>query len=542
MTQSAGAPGAIVLSGFDLSEAAHPAPQGCEDCACFVGESMHLRSWPPAPEVTGVTHWVSGREITKVHISGDHCLLFNPVGSGGPVVVNERGLGLFRRFAQPVTLTEARAAGPECEPDAQYVFDRLSRLGFIHPADQMQHPDFAEGKLLTAWLHVTNACNLRCPYCYVHKSAEKMDDSIGRASVEAVIRSAVRHGFPAVKLKYAGGEASLNQKLLLDLHEHARTLAARNGITLYATLLSNGVRLSPALIGLLKSLDIRVMISLDGIDGQHDLQRPFANGKPSFPFVEHTIARLIEHGHPPHLSITITNRNFSGLAEVVRFALDRNLTFSLNFFRANECSTQFPDLQYEEHAMVASLLEAFGVIEELLPRWSVLGSILDRGQLLEPRQRSCGVGQDYVVIDQRGQVAKCHMEIERTLGDVIKDDPLQLVRKDLTLVQNLAVTEKEGCRDCTWRYWCSGGCSVATFRATGRYDIKSPNCGIYKAIYPEALRLEGLRILKYADAAASVLHHHHTPQRAGVSGRLWRVYRAPTALPTKTFALPARIA
>ena len=41
---------------------------------------------------------------------------------------------------------------------------------------------------------------------------------------------------------------------------------------------------------------------------------------------------------------------------------------------------------------------------------------------------------------------------------------------------------------------------MATFRATGRYDVKSPNCGIYKAIYPEALRLEGLRILKYASA------------------------------------------
>jgi hypothetical protein len=38
-------------------------------------------------------------------------------------------------------------------------------------------------------------------------------------------------------------------------------------------------------------------------------------------------------------------------------------------------------LRYEEQAMIASLLEAFGVIEELLPRWSVLGSILDRGQL-----------------------------------------------------------------------------------------------------------------------------------------------------------------
>jgi uncharacterized protein len=501
MNQIPGVPRAIALSGFDLSGAVQTASHGCEDCACSVSESLQAPTWPARPETTGVNHWVRGREITKIEVGDGHYVLFNPVGSGGAIVVNEAGLALFQRFELPTTLRDARVTGPGCEPDAQEVFDRLARLGFIHPEGQVQSPEFTAGTLLTAWLHVTNACNLRCPYCYVHKSAEKMDESIGRASVEAVMLSAVRHGFPAVKLKYAGGEASLNHRLLLELHEYAQVLASEHGIKLHATLLSNGVKLPSALIDMLKEHGIRVMISLDGVYGHHDRQRPFASGKPSFRFVERTISDLIARGHPPHLSITITNRNSSGLAEVVRFALERNLTFSLNFFRDNDCSAQFSDLQYEENAMISSLLEAFGVVEEFLPPWSVLGSILDRGQLLEPRQRSCGVGQDYVVIDQRGRVAKCHMEIERTLGDVVRDDPLQLVRKDLTLVQNLAVTEKEGCRDCTWRYWCSGGCSVATFRATGRYDVKSPNCRIYKAIYPEALRLEGLRILKYAPVA-----------------------------------------
>ena len=420
------------------------------------------------------------------------------------MVVNEQGLAVFRRFDRPVGLTEARVSGPDREDDAQLVFDRLSRLGFIHSAGLVQHLEFAPGTVLTAWLHVTNACNLRCPYCYVHKSAEHMDEQVGQASVEAVFRSAISQGFPAVKLKYAGGEASLNHQLVLTLHGYATMLAARHGIQLQATLLSNGVKLHPDFIDVLRAEDIRVMVSLDGIGRQHDLQRPFVNGRPSFRFVERTIKDLIEHGHAPHLSITITNRNHSNVADVVRFALERNLTFSLNFFRDNDCSAAYTDLQFEEQAMIDSLLEAFVVIEEMLPRWSVLGSVLDRGQLLQPRQRPCGVGQDYVVIDQRGRVAKCHMEIERTLGDVVRDDPLRLVQRDLTLVQNLPVDQKEGCRECAWRYWCSGGCPVATFRATGRYDIKSPNCRIYQAIYPAALRLEGLRILKYAPGAESL--------------------------------------
>jgi uncharacterized protein len=491
---------AIALSSFDLPDAPELMLHGCEDCACPVSDtrSLPIPGALPSAAQRATGRWVRGRDVIEIQLDTEHQLLFNPVGRGGAVVVNEPAHRIFQCFRQPATVGEVKALCPEQTDDVDEIFTRLSQLEIIHLSGQALSPAFQSGQVLTAWLHVSNACNLRCPYCYVHKSAEGMDESVGRAAVEAVIKSAVQHGFPAVKLKYAGGEASLNHRLVVKLQAHAKALAAEHGLQLYATLLSNGVTLPPALVAILKDEGIRVMISLDGLGSQHDAQRPFANGKPSFRFVERTIAQLIEQCHAPHLSITITNRNAGGVADVVRFALERDLTFSLNFFRDNDCAASFPDLRYEEQTMISSLLGAFGVIEEFLPRWSVLGSILDKGQLIQPRQRSCGVGQDYVVIDQRGGVAKCHMEIEKTLGDIFSDDPLQLVQRDSSTALNLAVEDKEGCRDCTWRYWCSGGCTVATFRATGRYDIKSPNCNIYKAIYPEALRLEGLRLLKYA--------------------------------------------
>jgi uncharacterized protein len=229
------------------------------------------------------------------------------------------------------------------------------------------------------------------------------------------------------------------------------------------------------------------------------VQRPTLGGKPSSALVLKTIGRLLAAGLRPHISITITSRNVDGVAEVVRFALERDLTFSFNFFRDNECASGFSDLQYEEQAMLDGLHGAFAVIEEQLPRWSVLGSVLDRGQLLAPRRKSCGVGDDYVVIDQRGKIAKCHMELGDTVGDIRTDDPVLAIRDDSRGIRNLLVEDKEGCRDCTWKSWCSGGCSAATFRATGRFDVRSPNCNIYRTIYPEAVRLEGLRILRYAD-------------------------------------------
>jgi uncharacterized protein len=501
----------VALSRFDLPGAAELMVHSCEDCACPVtdgGADCHAHDEGQPEIIDDIDRWVRGREIVEVLLDQDHRALFNPLGRGGVVVVNRPAHQIYDSFRQPTTFKDARTAWPDDGDDADQISRRLSRLEMIHRADRGTHLEFGAAprtdRTLTAWLHVTNACNLRCPYCYVAKSAEKMDEPVGQAAVAAVVRSAAMHGFTAVKLKYAGGEASLNHHLMLRLHARARELTAAHGLRLQATLLSNGVRLPQALVDTLKDQSIKVMISLDGIGDAHDVQRPFVTGKPSFHHVERTIAQLIAQRHAPHLSITITNRNARGVADVVRFALERDLTFSFSLFRDNDCAASFPDLRYAEQGMISALLDAFGVVEEFLPRWSVLGSVLDRGQLVQPRQHACGVGRDYVVIDQHGRVAKCHMEMEKTLGDVFADDPLLLVQRDKTLVQNLAVEEKEGCRGCSWRYWCSGGCSVATFRATGRYDIKSPNCNIYKAIYPAALRLEGLRLLKYATAGGDV--------------------------------------
>lgn len=489
----------VAISAFDLLDSSRTLIHGCEDCACAVTPAESSpRGNPVFAELPRGEPLVRSGTIFEHALDDEFRLLFRTVDDGNVVVVNRSAYQIFRAFDRPATLAAASAAVPSTIGKIEGVLTRLYSAGIVQRPGVPAVPSFAESHTLTAWLHVSNACNLACPYCYVRKSASAMDERTGIAAVDAVMRSAVKHGFSTVKLKYAGGEASLNRDLVLCLDGYARSRAAELGLGFDAVLLTNGLKLPLAFVDALQASGVRIMISLDGMAAAHDAQRPTVAGKPSFRSVEKTIERLVAVGYPPHLSVTITARNAAGVADVVRFALDRGLTFSLNFFRDNDCAATFSDLRYADAVMIDGLRAAFAVIEENLPPWSMLGSVLDRGQLLQARQRPCGVGQDYVVIDHEGSVAKCHMEIERTLGDVFRDDPLLLVRDDTRTTLNLLVDEKEGCRDCSWRYWCSGGCPVATFRATGRYDIKSPNCAIYKAIYPEALRLEGLRLLKYA--------------------------------------------
>jgi uncharacterized protein len=470
------------LSSMDIPDSQEPLVHACEDCACAVSGTRARRTVPDVGD--GPLVLASG--LVDLPIDDEHSLLFNPHGNGQVVVLDAVGRAVAAGFATPARVSAA-------------VADDVARLvaaDVVHPVGRAPTQDFQRDATLTAWLHVTNKCNLRCPYCYVHKSDDSMSQDVAERSVDALVASAVRNGFEALRLKYAGGEASLNADVLVGLHDYARDRCAAEGLALSAVLLSNGVALHDRLVDALRAREIGVMVSLDGLGAGHDAQRPTLGGRPSSALVIRTVDRLVAAGVAPHISITITGRNTADVAGVVRFAVDRGLTFSMNFFRDNDCAATFDDLQYEQRAMIDGLAGAFRVIEQTLPPWSVLGSVLDRGQLLMPRQRPCGVADDYVVIDQNGRIAQCHMDIETTVGDIRTADPVSAVRAGG--IKNLLVEDKAGCRDCSWRQWCAGGCPLATHRATGRFDVRSPNCAIYKAIYPQALRLEGLRILKYA--------------------------------------------
>lgn len=488
---------ALALCGSDVPHGPGLVVRSCEDCACPTGGE---RAHPRHPVDLPAGPLVRAEGVVDLPLDDEHSVLFGSQGRGGVVVVNRTARDLFQRFTEPTSLDDLVRAGHE-PGEAAEVVRRLVEQDLVHEPGLVPAPEFAASRELTAWLHVTNQCNLRCTYCYVHKSDESMDHATARETVDALVRSAVDNGFRSLRLKYAGGEASLNADVLFALHDHAVARCAEQGLGLSAVLLSNGVALPDRLATRLVERGIRLMISLDGLGAVHDAQRPTVAGKPSARRVVRTVDRLVRHGVAPHLSITITSGNVDEVAAVVRYALERGLTFSFNFFRDNDCASRFEDLQYEERSLVAGLADAFAVIEELMPPWSVLGSVLDRGQLVEPRRKSCGVGDDYVVVDQRGQVSQCHMEIGSTLGDVRHVDPVAAIRDDGAGIRNLLVDDKEGCRDCTWRNWCSGGCAVATFRATGRFDVRSPNCNIYRAIYPAALRLEGLRLLRFAEPA-----------------------------------------
>lgn len=457
-----------------------------DDCAC--SSSVVSRT---APVLATVWRKVEG--LASLSLSPDNKIYITP---------NQNGAVLLNSFAESVLndLSSSRLLENNNESFAQ----SLALAGLLTRVDHdcacaTEDDCSLSSSPLTSWLHLTDRCNLRCDYCYLPHVREDMTSETGRAAIDAAFRSALANGFKQVKLKYAGGEPLLRFPLIVELHQYAQSLAEAHGLTVEGVVLSNGTLLTESLISTLRSLNLRLMISLDGLGAHHDAHRRYAGGRGSFADVAEAIDLALAHGLTPNISVTVSSRTADGLPDVMAWILERELPFSLNFYRENELSASHEDMRLDEEKIINGMLAAFKVIEENLPRRPFLGGIIDRANLSVSHTHTCGVGQNYLVFDQNGQVAKCQMHIRKPITDIHAADPLAVIRADQIGIQNVSVEEKEGCKTCEWKYWCAGGCPLATYRATGRYDVKSPNCNIYKALFPEALRLEGLRLLKYQD-------------------------------------------
>lgn len=365
----------------------------------------------------------------------------------------------------------------------------LPTLGQVTPPTPVETP-----LLLSAWLHITDRCNLRCDYCYTAHTAADMSPTVGRAAIDAIFRSAVVHGYRAVKLKYAGGEPLLRFPLVLELHRYAQAQAAQCGIALAGIVLSNGTLLTPAQVDAMQNVGLRLMISLDGVGAMHDCQRHYADGRGSFAEVAHAVDLALADGLGPEISITVSSRNAAALAETVAWILARNLPFSLNFYREHSQSECQSDLRIEDDRIIAGMLAAYKVIESNLPHRSLLASLADRANLSAPHLRTCSAGQSYLAFDTQGRVAKCQMDMANLVTDYNDPDPLATCRVSDMGLCNPIVDTKDECRDCNWRYVCGGGCPLQAQRFAGSYYAKSPYCTIYQTLLPEAVRLEVLRL------------------------------------------------
>jgi len=119
----------LVLSAFDLPDAAALMVHSCETVPARSAQRVAAGAdsggrGAMADEST----WMRGQEITEMRLDPRHWLLFNPVGNGGVVVLNEPALSIFAGFRHPVTIAAARTAAGQDAAAFAGVCNRLAAL------------------------------------------------------------------------------------------------------------------------------------------------------------------------------------------------------------------------------------------------------------------------------------------------------------------------------------------------------------------------------------------------------------------------------
>lgn len=430
-------------------------------------------------------------------------LVYNPLSEKCLAVLNKEATFLYEQIDNKKSLADIYSLAKEKDPKVRFsdivrtFQDFLSSEIIYFDSPKSKEKLFSKRpRHLGVWLHMTNQCNLRCTYCYVWKTSDKMSDEIARKAVEKIIDSAKTHGFKKITIKFSGGECLLELQKVLDLVYLGRKLAKRAKIDIEFVVLTNGVLLTEKTAKILKEENLRAAVSLDGLEKYHNSQRVFANGLGSFKYVEKGIENLLKAKVLFNVSVTITSKNIENIPDLTKYLLNHNIPFAFNFYRENPYVKE--SLEGDDKKLVEYLKKAYKLIYENPPRYSLINGLLDRITFKRPHLFTCGMGNSYVVVRQDGKIVSCQMTLEKPIGSIEDRDLIETMRKgNFVRPKGLTVEGKTPCKDCQWKYICCGGCPLLTFEQKGSYQINSLYCSIYKALIPEVLRIEAKRLIKY---------------------------------------------
>ena len=169
------------------------------------------------------------------------------------------------------------------------------------------------------------------------------------------------------------------------------------------------------------------------------------------------------------------------------------MPLSFNLYRANPLSSPHADLEIEQQAIIAGLRAAYALLEKNLPGEPLLGGLLDHVRF-HGHTQPCGVGENYLVVAHTGQLAQCHMRLDATVDAT---NSIDLCQPCASGADHQSDRGRQGGLPhlhlpLSVRRRLPIG-NLPHHRTLGPCES---HCTIYRALMPDVLRLEGLRLMK----------------------------------------------
>jgi uncharacterized protein len=428
---------------------------------------------------------------------------FNPNGHQGPLILFGDALDVFERCRKGSNISELEAVFPWASSRRErleQIIIALEELELVHignaPSSELSRKHYNRKQQMTAWFQLTDVCNLRCAYCYIHKKPTHMDLELGKKLVAKIVDDSARARFKEVVFKLAGGEPALRWPEGRALIDWAEKQFSGSSVHVKFHIITNATILPESLLDYLVAGKLGISVSLDGVGKWHDRQRFYRNGRGSFLDVEKNVEILLSRGlHPPILT-TVSRESLHGITELAEYCWQRDLGFRFGLYR--ETATSPLDLHNNNEEVIRELLKCYSWMENHLPArdFSLCHQFCDVNFRI-PKVRNCGIGVSGVTVTSDGKFCLCQSEMSDVLGDVQRDDFVQVMKSQnrFSLSEN-RVDRYPVCAECKWRFSCAGGCPYLTKQQYGTFRHASPYCEVYQAILPILLRLHALQLVR----------------------------------------------
>ncbi len=353
----------------------------------------------------------------------------------------------------------------------------------LYTDDSQVTLDMLEGRgavIKAMCLHVAHDCNMTCKYCFGDKGAFEGVRSLlsletGKKAIDFLLESSgTRRN---LELDFFGGEPLMNFEVVKELVKYGREAEKAYGKNIRFTITTNGILLDDEKADYINANMDNVILSIDGRPAVNDNMRRTINNQGTYDIITKNYLRFVEKRKGTYyVRGTFTRENLD-FSEDVKHLVDKGFK-NVSVEPVVTDPTFSYALQNEDKAVI---FKEYEKLTDLYLDYAKQGKRfeffhfnvdLNQGPCVVKRVSGCGAGTEYVAVSPEGDIYPCHQFVgnqDFKLGNLYDD---RFENKLYDIFNTAHIYNKDKCRECWAKFYCSGGCHANAYHMNG--DIRKP--------------------------------------------------------------------